>query len=229
MGSDSSIARWQNWMMGGPIPAIVLAAGKSSRMGRSKALLPLGSDETFLSRIVATLAAAGVDDVVVVVGHDAQSIVEDAARRGVRARFVENRAYESGQLTSLVAGLNVVDRPGLMATLVTLVDVPLVAPATVRAVVERYLAARPLVVRPARGGEHGHPTLIDRRLFDSLRGADPDRGAREIVRAHSTADSDVAVDDAGAFADVDTPVDYQNAIRMSGSSDGDRRPGGAGS
>jgi len=212
----------------GPIPAIVLAAGKSSRMGHPKALLPLGSGETFLSRIVATLAEAGVDDVIVVVGHAAQSIVEDAARRGVRARFVENRAYEGGQLTSLVAGLNVVDRPGLTATLVTLVDVPLITPATVRAVLDRYLKARPLIVRPARGGEHGHPILVDRRLFDSLRGADPSRGAKEVVRAHITADSDVEVDDAGAFADIDTPAEYQNAIRIDGGSGVDRRPGEAG-
>src|SRR6058998_1578668 len=54
------------------IPAIVLAAGKSTRMGRSKALLPLDADETFLTRIIATLRAADVEDVVVVVGHDAR-------------------------------------------------------------------------------------------------------------------------------------------------------------
>src|SRR6266567_666451 len=110
MGGDSSIGGWQNCRMaGGPIPAIVLAAGKSSRMGRAKALLPLGPGVTFLSRIVATLANAGIDDVVVVVGHEAQSILEDAAARGLRARFVENSAYERGQLSSLIAGLNLVD------------------------------------------------------------------------------------------------------------------------
>jgi len=69
--------------------------------------------------------------------------------------------------------------------------------------------------------------LVDRRLFDSLRGADPSRGAKEIVRAHVTAESNVEVDDPGAFADIDTPADYEQAIRMSGSCDVDRRLGEA--
>ncbi len=88
--------------MGVMIPGLVLAAGRSSRMGRAKATLPLGSD-TFLTRIVRTYLAAGVDDVVVVVGHDAPTIVESFAPSGLPARFVVNRAYDRGQLSSLVA------------------------------------------------------------------------------------------------------------------------------
>ena len=61
------------------IPAIVLAAGRSSRMGRAKALLPLGGGETFLTRIVGTFLDAGVDDVVIVVGHERDEIVQTFA------------------------------------------------------------------------------------------------------------------------------------------------------
>ena len=61
--------------MASVIPAVVLAAGHSSRMGRAKATLPLDGD-TFLSRIVRTFVAAGVDDVIVVVGHEAPAIIE---------------------------------------------------------------------------------------------------------------------------------------------------------
>src|SRR5206468_5257601 len=124
--------------------------GKSTRMGRPKANLTLGSDETFLSRIVRTFHAADVSDVLIVVGHDAESIVEAFSRSGAVARFVDNPDYESGQWSSLVKGLNAIDRPGVAAALVTLVDVPFVTPATVRAVVERYRQTRVLIVRPVR-------------------------------------------------------------------------------
>src|SRR6187549_394417 len=114
------------------IPALVLAAGKSTRMGRTKALLPLG-DETFISRIVGTFRAAGVEDVVVVVGHDAERVAAALDRLDPPPRVVLNPGYESGQLSSILAGLRAVDRPGVTALLLTLVDVPLVSGATVAA------------------------------------------------------------------------------------------------
>jgi molybdenum cofactor cytidylyltransferase len=194
------------------IPAIVLAAGKSTRMGRPKGTLPLGDGDTFVTRIVRTFAAAAIEDVVIVVGHDADAVVEAFSRTDLSATFVENADYERGQLSSLLAGLRVVDRPGVVAALVTLVDVPLVGVSTVRAVVERYLATHAPVVRPVRGvggGQHGHPVLIDRSLFDSLRHADPRLGAKEVVRAHVSSVGDVHVDDDGAFADIDTPAEYE--------------------
>ena len=200
--------------MASVIPVIVLAAGRSSRMGRAKAALPAGDGHTFLTRIVRTFLDAGVDDVIVVVGHDADLIAASFSESGLPARFVVNREYDRGQLSSLVAGLGVVDRPGVSAVLVTLVDVPLVSTATVRAVVERYRATRAPIVRPTSGARHGHPLLIDRSLFDALRAADPSTGAKPIVRAHATADGDIAVDDEGAFTDIDTEEDYRRTISV---------------
>ena len=197
--------------MAGMIPGLVLAAGRSSRMGRAKATLPLGS-ETFLTRIVRTYLAAGVDDVVVVVGHEAESVVQSFAASGLPARFVVNRDYDRGQLSSLVAGLGVVDRPGVAAVLVTLVDVPLFSVETVRAVIDRYRATGALIVRPTSGNRHGHPLLVDRRLFDELRAADPDRGPKPIVRAHATAAGDLPVADEGAFVDIDTGEEYERVL-----------------
>jgi molybdenum cofactor cytidylyltransferase len=201
------------YTIAGMIPAIVLAAGKSSRMGRSKAALPLAGGDTFVTRIVRTLKAASVEDVVVVVGHDANAVVDAFAASDLEARFVENPDYEQGQLSSLLAGLRVVDRPGVVAALVTLVDVPLVSAATVRAVLERYQATRAPIVRPVRGSQHGHPVLIDRRLFDAVRRADPAAGAKAVIRANVSPAGDVAVEDDGAFADADTPEDYERIQR----------------
>jgi molybdenum cofactor cytidylyltransferase len=203
-------------MIGTVIPAIVLAAGKSTRMGRPKANLPLEAGETFLSRIVRTLDAAAVDDVVVVVGHEADAIVTVFARTGAAARFVTNPDYENGQFSSLLRGLNAIDRPGVMAALVTLVDVPLVSADTVRAVIDRYHQTRAPIVRPVRGQEHGHPVLIDRSLFDEIRRADPSVGAKLVVRAHASARGDVQVADDGAFRDFDTLAEYESVIGSRG-------------
>ena len=194
---------------GSVIPAIVLAAGRSSRMGRPKATLPLDGGDTFVTRIVRTFSAAGISDVIIVVGHNADAVVEAFSGTDLSATFVENPDYAQGQLSSLLVGLRVIDRPGVVAALVTLVDVPLIGVSTVRAVVDRYLSTHAPVVRPVRGAEHGHPVLLDRSLFDELRHADPGRGAKAVVRAHASALGDVPVDDEGAFADADTPIEYE--------------------
>ena len=201
--------------MASVIPAIVLAAGRSSRMGRAKAALPAGDGHTFLTRIVRTFLDAGVDDVIVVVGHDAALIAQSFSGSGLPARFVVNREYDRGQLSSLLAGLHAIDRPGVSAVLVTLVDVPLVSAATVRAVIDSYRVTHAPIVRPTSGNRHGHPLLIDRSVFTALRHADPAAGAKPIVRAHATPAGDIPIDDEGAFTDIDTPEEYQRLVRSS--------------
>jgi CTP:molybdopterin cytidylyltransferase MocA len=198
------------------IPAVVLAAGMSTRMGRLKALLPLTDGDTFITRSVRTFLDAGVDDVVVVVGHEGDLVTQALDDSGLPVRIVNNRDYRSGQLSSLLAGLSAVDRPGTTALLLTLVDVPLVSPATVRAVVERYVRTRAAVVRPVRGNEHGHPVLIDRALFPLIRTADPAVGAKAVVRAHVSSAGEVPVEDDGAFLDIDTAEDYERLVHKGG-------------
>jgi molybdenum cofactor cytidylyltransferase len=196
------------------VPAIVLAAGASTRMGRPKPLLPLGSSgETFLSRILRTLREAEVDDLLVVVGHEVVSIKESLKPFDFTVRVVENPDYSKGQLSSLQAGLLAADRPGVRGVLVTLVDLPLVSSTTVRAVLEAY-SRHPTVamVRPVSGERHGHPVVFDRQLFDELRTGDPAIGAKPIVHAHQAAILGVPVTDEGAFTDIDTPGDYERFI-----------------
>jgi molybdenum cofactor cytidylyltransferase len=194
------------------IPAILLAAGKSTRMGRPKALLPLDERDTFLTRLLRTFRAAGVERVTVVLGHGAQAVADHLARAGLPADLAINEGYESGQLSSLLVGLDAVDGPEVEAVLLMLVDAPLVSAATVRAVLERYRTTHAPVVRPVRGDQHGHPVLMARSLFQALRAADPAAGAKPIVRAHVSAAGDVPVDDDGAFMDIDTPEEYEKAL-----------------
>ncbi len=189
------------------MPALVLAAGRSTRMGRPKALLSVTRvGETFVERLVGTLVAGGIDDVVVVAGEQASAI---RARLGFRARVVVNPDVDQGQLSSIVVGLDVIDRPGVSAVMIAPVDQPLVSETTVRALAEAWRRTRAPIVRPVREGRHGHPVIFDRTLFDELRAADPAQGARAIVHAHTENLADIAVDDDGCFADIDTPADYE--------------------
>jgi len=197
------------------IPGVILAAGLSTRMGRSKATLPLPGPhgDTFLVRIVRSFLDAGVEDVVVVLGHQAEAAAEAVLRSGLAARLVRNPHYASGQLSSVLAAVAAVDRPGVRAMLMTLVDVPLVSAATVRAVLDRFEATGAPIVRPVQGSRHGHPVAISRALFAALRAADPQQGAKPIVRAHVSAAGDVEVDDEGAFLDIDTPEEYERLLK----------------
>ena len=196
------------------IKAIILAAGASVRMGRPKAALPLGErGETVLSVGVRTLVAAGLRDVTVVAGAHVEAVRSAIATSGERVRIVEHRGWEQGQLSSLLAGLDAVSNPELDAVLVTLVDVPLVRPDTVRAVVAAWSTTRAPIVRPVNGDRHGHPVIFDASVFDDLRAADPGVGAKAVFAIHRACILDVPVDDPGAFIDVDTPEDYERMVR----------------
>ena len=196
------------------VRAIILAAGASSRMGRPKAGLPIGRDgETFVSRLISTMLAAELPEVIVITGATPE--VTRAAWRGQdpRVRFVDNPAWQSGQLSSLLTGLDVPSGVPIEAAVVTLVDIPLVSVETVKTLVQSWRATRAPIVRPARGDEHGHPVIFDARLFDELRGADPSAGAKRVVRQHAREILDVPISDDGAFRDIDTPDAYEQLLR----------------
>src|SRR5262245_35406898 len=111
------------------IYGIVLAAGASSRMGRPKAALPIGTTgETVVGRVVKTLIDGGIPRLVVVAGAHVDAVRDAMPAREPRVRLVEHAGWEQGQLSSLLAGLDAIADPGLEAAMVTLVDVPMVSP-----------------------------------------------------------------------------------------------------
>jgi CTP:molybdopterin cytidylyltransferase MocA len=207
------------------IRAIVLAAGASTRMGgRAKAALPLGTTgESVVSRVVRTLLAAGLPSVAVVAGAHLDAVRAAMPSGEPRARVVEHPGWAEGQLSSLLAGLAAVEDPQLEAILVTLVDVPLVRPDSVAAIVAAWRRSRAPIVRPvdastslsASGGRHGHPVVFDRAIFDDLRHADVTVGAKAVFAAHASRRLDVPITDDGAFVDMDTPEEYQELLERS--------------
>lgn len=190
--------------------ALILAAGASSRMGRPKAALPLGTaGDTVLSTGVRTLLAAGVSDVMVVAGAHVDAVRAALPPGERRVRLLEHPGWERGQLSSLLAGLDAVDDGRCEAVLVTLVDVPLVQPDTVRAIIRAWHDSRAPIVRPISGELHGHPVIFDRSVFADLRRADPAVGAKAVFEIHRARIREVEVRDPGAFQDLDTPEEYR--------------------
>jgi molybdenum cofactor cytidylyltransferase len=190
------------------IPAIVLAAGASTRMGQAKALLRAG-DRTFVRRILETLRDGGVAETVVVVRSDDAAIAAEISSTGY-GRSVPNPQPEAGQLSSLLIGLDAVDGPRVAAVLVTLVDVPLIGPDTVRLLLARARVSSAPILRAVHGARHGHPVIFQRAVFEPLRHADPAAGAKAVVRAFPVEDVDVA--DPGVAEDIDTPDDYRRLL-----------------
>lgn len=201
-----------------PVGGIVLAAGRSMRMGRPKPLLELG-DRSFLDACVSTLRQGGCAAVVTVLAGEADREQEIRAR-AAGAIVVRNDAARSEQVDSLRLGLEALEAgevdgqvDGRMsAALVLPVDHPLVTPDTVRILLAQGAAHPDVIVRPIHGGRPGHPTLFPRSLWPALGDPELRRGARSVVESPETRTVDVDVADPGVVADIDTPGAYRRYV-----------------
>jgi CTP:molybdopterin cytidylyltransferase MocA len=187
-------------------------------MGTPKALLPDADGRPFVARIVRTLAAAGLDHIVVVTGtqHDAIAAALEGDGPPVPPVLARNPDPARGQLSSLWVAMDAAVRPDTEGLLMTLVDVPLVRVSTVAAVVDAWRRERGAIVRPVLGDRHGHPVVFDRTVFDDIRRAPLDEGVKAVFRSHAARIINVAVADRGCLVDVDTPADYEAMRRAQG-------------
>jgi molybdenum cofactor cytidylyltransferase len=191
------------------IAAIVLAAGLSRRMARPKLLLPVEGEKPLVRVAVERVLAAHLDDVVVVLGAQADLVA--GALDGLAARRVLNPRYADGQSTSLRAGLDAL-RPDAEAVVVALGDQPLPDPGLIGRLIAAFRGSgQPIVVPRYRDGR-GNPVLFAAALFDELRAVTGDQGGRTVIVRDPSRVTEVAVD-APMPPDVDTPADYAAYLR----------------
>ncbi|MGH2683465.1 MAG: nucleotidyltransferase family protein [Actinomycetota bacterium] len=195
---------------------MILAAGTSSRLGRPKQLLPLGG-KPLLQHAIDAASEAGLDEVIVVLGHEADDVAA-ALRLPKGARTTMNPRYAEGQSTSLAAGLRALG-PETGAAVILLGDQPLVSPTAIRAVVAVFEEAGGPVVQASYGGRPGHPVLLDRKIWAEIQQVEGDVGARDILAR--APDRVTAVEVGG---DPPDDVDTWQAYRRIGGDDGGRPP-----
>jgi molybdenum cofactor cytidylyltransferase len=188
------------------ISAIVLAAGEGRRFGGTKQVEELRG-KALVQHAIDAAASAGVEEIVVVLGHDAER-VRDAVALGARARFVANDRYAEGQSTSLAAGLRALGASS-EAAIVLMADQPGIEGRHVRALMEAFdeAAREPEMVR-IRFRDGPGPALLSRSVWDVAASLTGDTGARALLDADPGRIRWVELDEA-APPDVDRPGDLE--------------------
>lgn len=186
------------------LAAMVLAAGASSRMGALKPLLRLAGI-TALERSLDLFREAGIDDVLVVLGHRAAELRPLVEQCG--ARWIENPHPDDGMYSSVVAGARLLSS-STRGVFVLPADVPLARPATIRQLAAAFLNRPSGIVYPVFGNRRGHPPLIARSILDQA--ASGATGPLNVLLAsHESAAIDIAVADEAIHLDMDTPTDFE--------------------
>jgi molybdenum cofactor cytidylyltransferase len=195
------------------IAAIVLAGGLSRRMGQPKPLLQWGQ-HSVIEAIVGRLVHLRFADVLVVTGHKAGEVSAKVKKAG--GRSVHNAAYASGEmLSSLQTGLAALD-DSISAAMVFLGDQPMLNPRLIHHLLLAYATGKGTLVAPSYQQRRGHPILIDRRYWRDLLELPPGSAPRDVINANASDMAYVVTDDPGVLQDMDTPEDYQAALRRAG-------------
>ena len=191
------------------VGAIILAAGKSTRMGKAKQLLRLG-ESTVLGQTIENVRRSTVaDEVVLVLGASAEAIRSQLPAGLVEGlKLVVNPAYEQGMASSLRAGLSALD-PQIGAAFIVLADQPFVRPETFAQLADHYRRLRVQIVIPSYHGVRGNPVLLDRSVFAEVMALEGDIGCRAIFGSHNEGSAKVEVEDEGILLDIDNQEDYE--------------------
>jgi len=186
------------------IAAIILAAGRSTRMGlRNKLLAKLPGGETMIQRTAANVIASAASPVLVITGHQEKEI--RAALAGQPLRFIHAPDYADGLAASLHTGIAALSTD-IQAALICLGDMPLVPPATINRLLAAFDPAegRDIII-PTYDGQRGNPVLWSRRFFPELLKLQGDAGARQILHLHMEHVVEIPVEDDTILRDFDTP------------------------
>jgi molybdenum cofactor cytidylyltransferase len=186
------------------VGAIVLAAGRSRRMGTQKLLLPFGPS-TVIGRVVDQVQRSAVDRILVVVGEDRARLIEALGDRPVQ--WVLNPEALGDMLSSVRCGLRALP-PEDAGVLVVLGDQPGITAAAVDGLLQAFRSGAGRIVVPSCGGRRGHPLLLDRCYVGELLEHFDGVGLRGFLRAHAAEVIEVPLPASAILEDMDEPADY---------------------
>lgn len=186
------------------ISAIILAAGKSARMGQNKMMMKWG-DVTVLEKVIQTIQDSGIEDIILVTSNE----IRDASNKlitnyGLRIT-INNTSHE--MLSSIQLGLRS-QKAESEATLITLGDQPQIESRSIKAVCEAYQESKSNLVVPSYQNRRGHPWLVAKSLWDEILNMKENQTPRDFLNAHANEIEYVNVDSPTILQDLDTPEDY---------------------
>jgi molybdenum cofactor cytidylyltransferase len=193
------------------IGAVVLAAGKSERMGQNKLFLSLNG-KALIDNILDALVAADIGEQVIVLGHKPEQVIEALKPRLRTLKIAVNEAYEQGMTSSFQRGLQML--PYVDAAFLVLGDEPIFDPNILKLMVQQMenSQGKALIVSPIHKGKKGHPLLFHRQLFGEILSLNSSQTIREIVHRHLGQLFTIEAPQ-WTIMDIDTPEDY---ARISG-------------
>ena len=197
-------ARSSNLITVHDLAAVILAAGRSNRMGAFKPLLPFGK-QTVIESCIDCLRKGGVETIVVVLGHRAEEVQARISHLDVLRAL--NPEPDSEMNASIAVGVNELPATA-KATLIALADHPAVPPIVVSSLIQAWENGARLVI-PTWQNRGGHPVLIDLRYRQELQNLDPNRGLRALFTAHREEVRRLPVESPYVARDMDTWDDYQ--------------------
>jgi molybdenum cofactor cytidylyltransferase len=200
------------------VAAIILAAGRSTRMGGPNKLLADLAGKKLVRIATEQALASKASEIIVVTGHQADLV--EQALQGLQAgqgrpkvKFVRNPDFAGGLASSVKAGISAVSAEADSAV-ICLGDMPLIDSGLIDRLIENFAPDRGnLIVVPVADGRRGNPVLWSRRFFRELMALDGDIGARHLIARHAEAVAEVPVEGNGAFLDIDTPQALEAARR----------------
>jgi molybdenum cofactor cytidylyltransferase len=197
------------------VAAIVLAAGRSSRMAPRNKLLELVEGKPIVTRVAEVALGSGAHPIIVVTGLEAPRV--EQALGDLKVTIVHNAAYAQGLSTSLQTGLRALpaDTDG---ALILLGDMPEIESGDLEALMAAFASdARQAICVPVRDGRRGNPVLWGAAYFAEMMMISGDRGAKQVMAPHQERVIEVAITSDGIFVDVDTPSDLARLKARPGS------------
>jgi len=191
------------------ITALILAAGRSTRMGAFKPLMPLGG-QTVLEILINLYRSAEISDMLVVLGHQAADVRPILEAQGIP--WTINEQYDQGMFSSIQAGVKNL-HPDCKAFFLHPADIPLVRPETLRNLIDVRQEKKALICYPCHEGRRGHPPLLSTTLIPAVLAFDEPGGMRALLSRYNGEALNIDCHDPGILMDIDTPEHYENALR----------------